>query len=85
MNRSTEVLTDNVNKYSNAVVLRGYSDHYRELFLGSPELNSLASLVNVQLVRLLPALRLHRVMFYLKYLFLPVCFIIPGKSLSDRG
>ena len=46
------------------------SDHYLELFLGSPRFNSSASLVNSQLVRLLPAGILNHVMLYLKYLFL---------------
>ena len=43
------------------------------LFFGSPEFKSSASLVNSQLVHLMPAgILIDHVMFYLKYLFLPL-------------
>ena len=45
------------------------SDHYLDLFLGSPELKSSATLVNSQLACLLPVGILNNVMFNLKYLF----------------
>ena len=45
------------------------SDHYLDLFLGSPEFKSLATLVNSQLVCLLPVGILNSVMFSLNYLF----------------
>ena len=62
------------------------SDHCLELFLGSLGFNSSASFVNSQTVRLLPAGILNHVMLYLKYLFLPVCFIVPELNpLSGRG
>ena len=60
------------------------SDHYLELFLGSPEFNSSASFVNSQMVRLLPAGILNHVILYLKYLFLPICFIVPESPLRER-
>ena len=45
------------------------TDHYLDLFLGSPEFKSSAKLVNSQLVWLRPAEGLNNVMFNLKYLF----------------
>ena len=45
------------------------SDHYLDLFLGSPEFKSLAALVNSQLVCLQPIGILNNVMFSLKNLF----------------
>ena len=46
------------------------SDHYLELFHGSPEFNSSVTLVNNQLACLLPVGIFNPVMFTLKYLFL---------------
>ena len=60
------------------------SDHYLELFFGGPGFKSSASFVNIQMVHLLPAGILNHVMLYLKYLFLPVCFIVPEKPLSGE-
>ena len=45
------------------------ADHYLDLFLGSPEFESSAALVNSQLVCLWPVGILNYVMFNLKYLF----------------
>ena len=45
------------------------SDHYLDLFLGSPEFKSSATLVNSQLVCLRPVGILNNVMFNLSYLF----------------
>ena len=45
------------------------SDHYLDLFLGSPEIKSSASLVDSQLVCLPPVGILNNVMFSLKCLF----------------
>ena len=45
------------------------SDHYLNLFLGSPEFKSSATLVNSQLVCLQPIGILNNVMFNLNYLF----------------
>ena len=45
------------------------SDHYLDLFLGSPEFKSSATLVNSQLVCLQPVGILNNVIFSLNYLF----------------
>ena len=45
------------------------SDHYLDLFLGSPEFKSSATLVNSQLVCLRPVGILNNVMYNLKYCF----------------
>ena len=45
------------------------SDHYLDLFLGSPEFKFLAKLVNSQLVCLRPVGILNNVMLSLNYLF----------------
>ena len=45
------------------------SDHYLDLFLGSPEFKSSATLVDSQLVCLPPVGTLNNVMFSLNYLF----------------
>ena len=51
--------------------------NYLDLFLGGPVFNSSATLVNGQLVCLLPFGILEHVMFYLKYLFLFSLFHYP--------
>ena len=45
------------------------SDHFLDLFLGTPEFKSSAALVNSQLVCLRPVGILNNVMFNLNYLF----------------
>ena len=45
------------------------SDHYQDLFLGSPEFKSLATLVNSPVVCLRPVGIFNNVMFSLNYLF----------------
>ena len=45
------------------------SDHYLDLFLGTPEFKSSATLVNSQLVGLRPVGILNNVMFNWNYLF----------------
>jgi len=45
------------------------SDHYLDLFLGSPEFKTSSTLVNNKLVYLRPVGILNNVMFNLKYLF----------------
>ena len=47
---------------------------------GYPEFKSLATLLNSQLVRLLPVRILKRIMFYLKY-----CLIIPEQAHEGSG
>ena len=47
-----------------------HSEHFMDMFHGSPELlNPLAALVNTQLVFLPPSEILNHVMFHLQYLF----------------
>ena len=50
-------------------IRRSRSDHYQDLFLGSPEFKSSATLVNSQLVCLRLVRILKYVMFSLNYLF----------------
>ena len=49
--------------------LESRSDHYLDLFHGSPEFKSSATLVNSQLICHLPVGILNNVMFSLKYFF----------------
>ena len=51
------------------------SDHYLDLFLGSPEFKSWATIVNSQRVCLRPAGILNNAMFDLNYLF--YVFVLP--------
>ena len=48
---------------------KSHSDHYLDLFLGSPEFRSSAMFVNSQLVNLRPVGILNIVMFNFNYLF----------------
>ena len=58
-----------VPEWSSGPGFESRSDHYLDLFLGSPELKSSATLVNSQLVCLRPVGILKNVMFKLNYLF----------------
>ena len=53
--------------------LESHSDHYLDLFLGSPKLKSSATLVNSQLISLRPVGILNNVMLSLNFFLSVVC------------